>query len=297
MPSTHPVKIVIIQFYCVMVVSLSLIKLSHSILLTINQQLITPRFIARYRSFKKITPSSNFVCSSLTTHCKPIAAGILYSYTGASFQSSSSHVNIGRTAASNSITDSHHIAMSGLSPVRLASYVEVLFEDDHLIALNKPANMLSVPGRKAWENSKRKARTEEWADALRAAAMTARATGRIECENALLRCTERDNIPRKKQKFLDYLQRILKISSEEVRNTSWDLVVLEDEQRTCIDLNVLPEELLSCADVAQIKSNLSKVFHVHRLDLETSGVIVFAKTEESAAALCKQFQDRHVSIN
>lgn len=38
-----------------------------------------------------------------------------------------------------------------------------------------------------------------------------------------------------------------------------------------------------------------RIFHVHRLDMETSGVCLYAKTDIACAELCRQFRDREVA--
>jgi 23S rRNA-/tRNA-specific pseudouridylate synthase len=58
-------------------------------------------------------------------------------------------------------------------------------------------------------------------------------------------------------------------------------------------LDNIPTHLISATDLAE-KISKCKVFNVHRLDMETSGVILFAKTEESSAELCRQFRDHEV---
>lgn len=43
-----------------------------------------------------------------------------------------------------------------------------------------------------------------------------------------------------------------------------------------------------------LKKNLGDIFTVHRLDKETSGILIFARTEEAHKHLSKQFQERTV---
>ncbi len=42
----------------------------------------------------------------------------------------------------------------------------------------------------------------------------------------------------------------------------------------------------------QLKEKFGEIYIVHRLDKETSGIICFARTEESHKALCRQFEQR-----
>lgn len=46
--------------------------------------------------------------------------------------------------------------------------------------------------------------------------------------------------------------------------------------------------------VSFLKRTMESVFVVHRLDFETSGIMLFAKTSDSHAQLCKQFEGREV---
>lgn len=75
-------------------------------------------------------------------------------------------------------------------------------------------------------------------------------------------------------------------------------ILLEDEDFIAVDK---PSGLLSIADRAQnesLKSLLEEVYGtvytVHRLDKDTSGVIVFAKNKEAHQHLCQQFENRQV---
>lgn len=75
-------------------------------------------------------------------------------------------------------------------------------------------------------------------------------------------------------------------------------ILLEDEDFIAVDK---PSGLLSIADRAQnesLKSLLDQVYGtmyiVHRLDKDTSGVILFAKNKEAHQYLCQQFENREV---
>ncbi|HRN79681.1 MAG TPA: RluA family pseudouridine synthase [Ferruginibacter sp.] len=75
-------------------------------------------------------------------------------------------------------------------------------------------------------------------------------------------------------------------------------ILLEDEDFIAVDK---PSGLLSIADRAQnesLKSLLDQmygtVYIVHRLDKDTSGVILFAKNKDAHQYLCQQFETRLV---
>ena len=61
-----------------------------------------------------------------------------------------------------------------------------------------------------------------------------------------------------------------------------------------LDGRISLEEHLSLNNNPERYSAASRVFAVHRLDMDTSGVMVFAKTEKSAAALRQQFAEHTV---
>mmetsp|Transcript_24605 Transcript_24605/g.54698 ORF Transcript_24605/g.54698 Transcript_24605/m.54698 type:complete len:245 (+) Transcript_24605:119-853(+) len=60
-----------------------------------------------------------------------------------------------------------------------------------------------------------------------------------------------------------------------------------------VRIDVIPPHLLSAADVASHLAGV-QVHHVHRLDMETSGVLLFAKNERTSAALDVQFREHGV---
>ena len=77
-------------------------------------------------------------------------------------------------------------------------------------------------------------------------------------------------------------------------------IVYEDDDLVVVNK---PANLLTIPDrFAADKPNLyhmlgnefGKIFTVHRLDRETSGILVFTKTEEAHKELSKQFMDRTV---
>ena len=61
-----------------------------------------------------------------------------------------------------------------------------------------------------------------------------------------------------------------------------------------LDGRISLEEILCLNDDPERNSVSSGVFAVHRLDMDTSGVMVFAKTEKAAAALRQQFAEHTV---
>lgn len=79
-------------------------------------------------------------------------------------------------------------------------------------------------------------------------------------------------------------------------------ILFEDEHLIALNkragTNVIPGHFINREDtlvyaVEQYLNN--KVFVVHRLDKETSGVIIFAKDSKTHRSLCLQFEQRHIN--
>jgi len=77
-----------------------------------------------------------------------------------------------------------------------------------------------------------------------------------------------------------------------------DSIIAETENWVAINK---PSGLLSIPDregkevslKVLLKEKYGEIFTVHRIDRDTSGLIVFAKNEAAHKHLCKQFEDRH----
>lgn len=212
--------------------------------------------------------------------------------------------------------------------------VPVLLHDDQIIVVNKPPGMLSVPGREILTTMKVRPRSEQWHSAIRSllgeedvhAGSKRRLSALDDSDqgNALRGIfsqllAKNDNVPRKEGKFKAYLTRIIKVEDKSLQDLAFRAVVARDDQLHRIGLNSIPDHLLSASDVAShlaseyLLSRSSdsssegsvaastppqqqKVHHVHRLDMETSGLLMFAKDEHISAALDKQFRDHEVSV-
>lgn len=170
----------------------------------------------------------------------------------------------------------------------------IIYEDDHLIAINKPPNMFSVPGREHLESRNgRMKRTEEWTNAVQEAAKTKNThdpLGVLQSLATLL--LDKKNVPRKRQKFIGYMNRMLKTKNNDAGKL-FEVVKAIDRRMHTLNFESIPSNLISAADVAE-RITGDQVFIVHRLDIETSGIILFAKSEESAGEICRQFRDREV---
>lgn len=175
--------------------------------------------------------------------------------------------------------------------------IPVLFEDSSIIAVNKPANMLSTPGKlenvmpPAPSVVTKKRRFQEWSTAILSAD---RFASGFEAKTQLKRL-KGDAVPRKEVEFKRYVQRTLKEMREDVKNEMWKAVCEADSDMHKKPISATPLEFLSAFEILENRPGLPcKLYPVHRLDCETSGVLLFAKTAIAAADLSRQFRDREV---
>jgi len=209
---------------------------------------------------------------------------------------------------------------------------EVLYDDAHLLAIYKPCGMLSVPGGKSEttkthhqeeasatlvgaaagegegedgeeeetqlvESSSWVSRSEQWTRAIAAAATSGRGGEDEEETRAVLRLLQQQKqvAPRKHKVFLSFLSRVLKVKDQARGELVWRAICKADEELHSPKLANLSSSSASASDLATLLLNGGhKVYHVHRLDMETSGVLLFAKTSESCAEMSRQFRDREV---
>ncbi len=177
---------------------------------------------------------------------------------------------------------SHYIP-SLMAPEDLT--IPILYEDEHIIVYNKPSLMLSVPGKVDFV---RKPRHIEWEDAISHAA----ANDIKGFQNDLNQLRAMGNIPRKRPLFITRVQKLLKTKDATYAEKMYDAIAEVDEDMHKPPLSVISPERISVVNIAE--KTIPKVFVVHRLDCETSGAIVLAKTDCSARELCRQFRDREV---
>ena len=174
--------------------------------------------------------------------------------------------------------------------------MRVLLSDDAVIAVDKPPHVLSVPGRVNRVDNQFVPRNVQWANAiLELAALY----DRNEDETSPLVAAAstlvegKHTVPRQKSKFIRYLERVAKVTDTTIVEKIWKDLDDMDQSLNRFDAQSLPAELFSAADFAETLIK-SKVFHVHRLDQETSGILLFAKSSEMARELSQQFRDREV---
>lgn len=72
------------------------------------------------------------------------------------------------------------------------------------------------------------------------------------------------------------------------------IIVLDKPHGLFVHKNSFEPDAPNCVDILE-KSGLERPFTVHRLDRGTSGLLVFARTRDTASSLCEQFRDGNVS--
>ena len=211
--------------------------------------------------------------------------------------------------------------------------ISIVFEDEHIIAINKPANMLSVPASSTTISelignddniqdhldipadvnynansigsndvvSKRKRRFEEWSDTIRNAPNY---TTDSSVQKYLRGFTNIDNIPRQEKAFKRYVERNFReLRSEngadvkKIKDDMWDAVSKCDIELHRTNLDGVPLLLHSAFEIIRSRGDpaiSAKLWKVHRLDYDTSGILLFAKSSEAAGDLCRQFREKEV---
>lgn len=175
----------------------------------------------------------------------------------------------------------------------ISGKLRVIFEDADLIVVNKPSNMLSVPGRELRITHDSPSRSEQWSAAVAAYADAAVPTSKAYDALQLLK-GRGVVVPRAEGKFLKYLEKVAKVADPALAQQVWMELCSVDRQLNSIDLTTFPDHLISAADLIETHCS-QRIHHVHRLDQETSGLLAFAKTNSAAAYIAQQFRDREAS--
>lgn len=190
------------------------------------------------------------------------------------------------------------------SSARLDRYrANILYIDDDVVAFEKDGGMCSVPTRQAAVKVQGvglvtssgvempRPRSEQWAEAIRNA--TTKNSDLDESIVSVLTSLKEplESIPRRSDSFKRHVGRVAKTRDEIILDEVWSVVVDEDTKlrypRGFIE--DIPDEWLSAMDV--VSELLGKrVFAVHRLDMETSGVLLFARNSRACSAINEQFR-------
>jgi 23S rRNA-/tRNA-specific pseudouridylate synthase len=97
-----------------------------------------------------------------------------------------------------------------------------------------------------------------------------------------------NNVPRKEKLFYEVLKRAFKVKDETIAQEAWKYVSIVDEQLNHVQLNRAKKNI-SATEI--MRETHKKVWNVHRLDCETSGVLAMAITEDASADICTQFRE------
>lgn len=191
----------------------------------------------------------------------------------------------------------YHICTLANSALRMTNVIpeelSILCEDEHIIVVDKAANIVSVPGKSSRPFTK--FRCDQWQDAIRKAAAGEFDDVESDCQKNLQILADTSSIPRKESRFLSFIAKTLKVVDKVTQQSMWKRICDADILLNRQPFEDIPNHLVSTADLVE-KHCGHKIFVVHRLDMETSGVIIYAKTEDSSAELCRQFREREVSI-
>lgn len=171
--------------------------------------------------------------------------------------------------------------------------VEVLWEDEWIIAIEKPSGMLSVPGKNeecCSKIGKKRTRNEEWVENAKTWAIEFSQID--DCKRHWISAVEKllkfDSLPRKKDIFLRQLKRNFDSLPLAECSEIWDLLTEFDSSRA----SSVSQDRVSALD--HMKRKFGSIFSVHRLDQDTSGVLIFAKASTVCESLNAQFREKKV---
>ena len=178
--------------------------------------------------------------------------------------------------------------------------LDILFEDESIIVINKPANMLSVKGK---PSVPRERRHVEWGNAVTYAASLTGARRSQACTEALQRMLTQKAVPRQEKKLRSWLARVLKVVEPDIQTEVWCAVNEADTHLHRIPLESTPSHRISVMDLVEF-SRKTTVYDVHRLDWfdtdlclfplfylsETSGVLLLATDADTCNCLSEQFR-------
>ena len=173
----------------------------------------------------------------------------------------------------------------------------IVFEDDHIIALNKKEGTLSVAGKlnpsmKSFTYTPRHLQWRQTLDSVYKSDTLSR-----QAHQLLTQLLKMDSVPRNKTRFYEYIQDVTKNTEIVYHDELWLELERQDyliHKRDIIsEIQTTDPKRLSLIELLTAKYQ-KYVYAVHRLDQETSGVIIYAKTVEAATALSAMFRDRVV---
>ena len=174
---------------------------------------------------------------------------------------------------------------------KIRQTIELIHVDASLVVVNKPRDLLSVPGRHPdapAPTKKRKRAGEYWEEAL-ARARDEASAGSL-AGKLLNGVGSLASIPRREDKFRAHVQRakgrVGAVDDVAVSKLWREL----DDAAKALAAPDNDEEAPNALDLARVAVGDRDLRPVHRLDYETSGVLVFARTTAAASALCAAFR-------
>lgn len=172
---------------------------------------------------------------------------------------------------------------------------QILYDDNDLIAVNKPAEMLSVPGRGEVALGTMLPRSEEWIASIVATYNIPRVFKKLSpvSLDILKSLLGKLNVPRNEKSFKNYLSVCCHVKNTTVQDELWCAISQVDEALHKVPISSIQKKDLSVSTMLSAELGI-KLYTVHRLDLETTGVLVFAKHPEAAEGISKQFRFREV---
>lgn len=139
-------------------------------------------------------------------------------------------------------------------------HIPVLYQDAQLIVINKPPNMMSVPGKEVLTMMNVRPRSEQWRNAigslLEQQGGHKRPLGSDVAQDDKTRAIlqqlldKGESVPRKEDRFKRYLQRFLKVTDEGEQDRIFRAIQSRDDELHRICVSTIPAHLLSASDVA-----------------------------------------------
>lgn len=139
-------------------------------------------------------------------------------------------------------------------------HIPVLYQDAQLIVINKPPNMMSVPGKEVLTMMNVRPRSEQWRNSISSlleqqvglkrphdSGITNEDNTRAILQQLL---DKGENVPRKEDRFKRYLQRFLKVTDEAEQDRIFRAIQSRDDELHRICVSTIPAHLLSASDVA-----------------------------------------------
>lgn len=177
----------------------------------------------------------------------------------------------------------HFNPTSFVSSSATATQFHVLYEDEHFIAINKPYNVLSVPGKVEVFLGSRLPRSEEWICSIVAVNNIPNVYDKLSSSSRdiLSHMVGKCNIPRKENGFYKYLQNNFYSKGERkditkpvvntvekldiCMNELWNSIIAVDKMLHEVSIDKIPQDERSVATILSHELNC-KLYHVHRYE-------------------------------